>query len=124
MLIGSFEPLGFWDRGAADFLYGSEELPRDARVMLRWVLIPFGATAAAFFAMAAELLRHGRRAGQPWVLRGFAIGIGIWFVLDTAACAIIGAWWNVWMVNVPALCLTLVPAALATTSARAAKART
>ena len=110
MVIGSFDPLGLWDRGAARFLFGVQELPPDARAMLRWLLVPFGATDAAFFALSAELLRRGRAAGQHWVLQVFVLGMLVWFALDTGACLLLGAWWNVGLVNCPALLVTLLPA--------------
>lgn len=110
MIIGSFDPFGVWDRGAARCLYGSEALPAEARAMVQWLLIPFGATDAGFFAMAAEMLRRGRAAGQRWVLRVFVFGVLTWFVLDSVGCVIVGAWWNLWMVNGPALLITMLPA--------------
>lgn len=109
MVLGSFDPWGIWDGLAAQELYGSAELPPEARQFARLVMIPFGATDAAFFALAALVLWRGVGRGQGWALEAFAWSFALWFMLDSLGCALLGAWFNVWLVNVPALVLVSVP---------------
>lgn len=112
MVFGSFDPLGIWDGLAAQELFGTEELPHDATRFARLVMIPFGATDAAFFALAAIMLWRGVGSGQLWTLDAFGFAFALWFLLDTLGCALIGAWFNIWLVNVPALVLVAAPYAL------------
>ena len=102
-LLGSFDPVGLWDGLAAQALYGTETLPQQARPLGRLLLVLLGATDAGFFAQLYFLVRYGIGAGERWAHRGAVAGLLVWFVIDSTGSIALGAWFNVALVNVPAL---------------------
>lgn len=108
-LIGSFDPFGTWDGLAAQALYAAPRLPDAALPLARLLLVLLGATDAGFFVLLYFLVRHGISSGLPWAHRAAVCGIGAWFLIDTLGSLYLGAWFNVALVNLPALLLMAIP---------------
>lgn len=107
-LLGSFEPTGWYDGQLAASQLGTAFLPPDAARIFTFMLIPFGATDAAYFALVGLIVYHA--FSERWACRAVASSFLLWFSIDTVGCACCGAWFNVLTVNVP--CLSLVGPAL------------
>ncbi|MBX2800000.1 MAG: hypothetical protein KTR31_20130 [Myxococcales bacterium] len=103
VVLGSLEPTGFYDGLLASSQLGTEALSPDAIATMRFLLVPFGATDAAYFALAGLLAYHAFH--ERWAWRAVAVSFALWFVVDTAGCAWLGAWFNVGVVNLPCLAL-------------------
>ena len=82
-------------------------LSAEAWVWLRFTYALIGATFLGHFLMLALALRYA--AGQRWVLDAVASSMLAWFVVDASASAVHGAWFNVWMIDVPSLVAVAVP---------------
>ena len=83
-------------------------LPPDLLVVWqRFAYALIGATFAAHFVVLTGALWRWR---EPWVLRAVVVSTGVWFTVDTAGCALQGAWFNVGLINVPSLIAILLPA--------------
>ena len=108
-LLGSFDPWGIWDGLAARALYGAAELPEGALPFGRLMMVLLGGTDAGFFVLLYVLVRYGVRAGEHWAHRGAMAGMLTWFVIDTAGSLLLGATFNVVLVNIPALLLVGIP---------------
>ena len=71
-----------------------------------WLRYGYGAIGAAFaaqFWLLAAMCRHA--AGARWAWMSYAGTLLAWFAVDSAACVVHGAWFNVLMVNLPAISL-------------------
>lgn len=71
---------------------------------LPWMQYGFGAIGAAFaghFLVLAAVARHAW--AEPWAARVWGGTVLAWFAVDSAACLMQGATFNVLMVNLPAL---------------------
>ncbi len=101
MVIGSFDPFGFYDGLLAQWLFGTSELPAAAEATLAFALIPFGATDAAYFALSALVIHHGFGRRERWAWNAVAGSFALWFVTDTGLCLVHGAVFNIVVVNVP-----------------------
>ena len=108
-LIGSFDPFGFYESYAASALWGSSALPDDARRMFAFAVIPLGATTCGFFVIVAMITREALARRERWAYRAVSAGIVTWFVLDTAFSAAHGAWFNIWIVNLPSFLVLATP---------------
>lgn len=108
VVLGSLEPTGWYDGLLATSQLGSSELSADARATMRFLLVPFGATDAAYFALAGWVVAHAFH--ERWAWSAVAASFVLWFTVDTAGCAWLGAWFNVVVVNVP--CLVMFGGAL------------
>lgn len=82
-------------------------LSAEAWTWLRFTYALIGATFLGHFLMLALALRHA--AGQRWVLDAVASSMLAWFVFDASASALHGAWFNVWMIDVPSLVAVAIP---------------
>lgn len=58
MIIGSFDPFGFYDYWMARWLFGADQLTDEARRTFAFVLIPFGATTAGYFALVFLVVKN------------------------------------------------------------------
>lgn len=82
-------------------------LPADAWIWLRFTYALIGATFLGHFLMLALALRHAE--GQRWVLDAVATSMLAWFLVDASASAAHGAWFNVWMIDLPSLVAVALP---------------
>lgn len=78
---------------------------------LRFTYALIGATFLAHFLMLALALRHA--PGERWVLWAVASSMLGWFLVDATLSAVHGAWFNVWMIDVPSLIAVAIPWQLA-----------
>lgn len=110
VVFGSFEPTGWYDGLLAQSQLGAATLPEDAARVQRFLLVLFGATDAAYFALAGFVVHHA--FDERWAWRAVASSFGLWFTVDTAGSLWLGATFNVLVVNLPCLALFGVGLAL------------
>lgn len=108
MFMGSLEPTGWYDSLLAGSQLGQDVLPADAVATMRFVLVPFGATDAAYFVLVAGIAWFGVR--ETWAWAAVTGSFALWWIADTGGCIWLGAWFNIGIVNLP--CLLLVAPAL------------
>lgn len=109
MVIGSFEPFGVYDRHMAQALFGAEALSEDAARAFAFALVPFGATDAAYFALAGAVIHHAFPRREAWAYRAVVGSFGLWFAADTVGSLLVGAAFNVLWVNLPCVVIFGVP---------------
>ena len=90
------------------------QLPADALAWVRMAYALVGATFVGHFIMLATALHFA--VGQRWVLHATISSMLAWFFVDSTADIVHGAWFNVWMINIPSLLAVLIPATLASRS--------
>lgn len=100
VLLGSFDPFGVWDALAASALFEGRT-PAAVERFRRFVLGPFGATTAAYFALFAAVARYPFRARERWAFLALSGSLGLWFTVDSLASLARGGLFNVLLVNVP-----------------------
>jgi cysteine dioxygenase len=117
--LGSFDPFGWWDGQAARVFAGPVLEPGLAQCLAPAELAAFqrfwvglvGTSTAAYFFMQGLLAKFALKPGNAWgwwILLG---SISTWFVADSAVSIRSGAWFNVWMVNLPCFVLHAIPLA-------------
>ena len=109
MVLGAFDPFGLYSSMLATHIGSPDGLGPEARDVQRFLMIPFGATDAAYFALTGAIAWSGFYL--KWCWRAVAASFALWIVADTTACVFVGAWFNVLVVNVP--CLVMFGGALA-----------
>ena len=102
--------------GAAHF---GGALPDSGRALVRFFLGPIGGSTFGHFVLVAALVRHApsMEGGERRALTWAAFSVLTWFLFDSALSLASGAAFIVWMVNVPALLLTVVPLTFAALTA-------
>ena len=121
-VIGSFDPFGIYDGIWAQQMFGADELPADAARARSFLLGPFGATDAGYFILVFFLARYGWAERKRWAHTAVSAAVACWFVLDTTVCLIHGVYFNVLVVNLPAIAMLAPPLVFTYKEFRAADA--
>lgn len=98
-----FDPLGIYDQAMAQAFWQTKLLPEEAETIFRFILGPLGATCAGYFVMQFYLAKHAFARKQMWGYKAVVIPFLIWLIFDTIMCLIHGAYFNIYLANVPAL---------------------
>ncbi len=85
------------------------ELPEQAEQMRRFFFGIIGGTIAGYFLLQTLLVLFPFRNGERWAWHAIFWAILLWFVTDSTLSILHGAFFNVWMINIPSLLLTLIP---------------
>ncbi len=102
-VFGSFDPFGWYDTALAKYLFEHPVLTPESKQTLQFILGPFGATNSGYFVLQFFLVRHGLAQKLSWAYRAVLVGFLVWFFMDTLFCLIVEAYFNIMMVNLPAL---------------------
>lgn len=110
---GQAEPFGIYEPALVTWATGGAALDADSARLMRFFMVPLGATMAGYFVLAALVVRHTFPRDDRWAWRAMAWSLAAWFVVDTSLSIAVGAWFNVWIVNVPYAVLVAVALAAA-----------
>lgn len=106
--LGGTSPLfAMWFEGLEAAHYGGEPLPEPSRRLALFFFGPIGACTLAQFLMLAGLLRA--EGGTRRVAAAGAVSIAAWFAVDSGYGLVHRGLFNIALVNVPALLVTLPP---------------
>jgi hypothetical protein len=112
-IFGALLPIVFWAPLFAPWRAGYQALlgPVDARVTDLMLGI-LGGSIAGKWAMHFAIVRFGIRRGFAWARGAMLGGLLAWFLVDSIACALCGAWFNVLIINLATLLVFAVPLAI------------
>lgn len=85
------------------------DLPVHAEEMRRFFFGIIGGTIAGYFLLQTLIVLFPFRKGERWAWHAIFWAILLWFVIDSTLSLFHGAFFNVWMINIPSLLLTIVP---------------
>lgn len=80
-----------------------------------------GGTIAGYFLLQTFIVWGPFRRLRPWAWHSIFWAILLWFVIDSAMSTLHGAFFNVWMINLPVLLLVILPLAMTYTDFRPGK---
>ncbi len=107
-VIGSFDAFGIYEKYMAQAFFGTNTLPSDAEKVFRFVLAPFGATAAGYFILQYFIAANAFAKREKWAYQAIAVAFTFWFVLDSSLSLFVhGAVFNFVMANLFSLLLML-----------------
>jgi hypothetical protein len=85
-------------------------IPDDVPAFQGWVYGAWGATVIGWGVMTAVLARFAFPRREGWAWWAMVLGIGAWYVVDTAISAVYGVWVNV-ILNAVLMVLFALPLA-------------
>lgn len=68
-----------------------------------------GGTIAGYFFLQTMIVLFPFRKRERWAWHAIFWAILVWFITDSLLSIIHGAFFNVWMINIPALLVTIIP---------------
>ena len=104
---GSFDPVGMYDSLMARAFFNTEQLPGDAQTVLRFILVPFGATTSGYFVLQYLIATYAFARKERWAYQAIFGAFMLWFTVDTTFSLYLMAYFNVLLANLPALLLML-----------------
>lgn len=103
--------LALWhDFLARTFFAG--DMPDDAARLRSFLFGPLGGTIAGFYVFQGFVVRNAFAHRERWAWWAILLATAFWFITDSSMSLVHGAWWNVLLVNVPALLLNAIPLAM------------
>jgi hypothetical protein len=63
--------------------WGPGPLPPGSERFVRWVYGAWGATVAGWGLLLAYVAQHAFKQRQPWAWNALALGLAVWYALDT-----------------------------------------
>lgn len=104
---GSFDPLGIYDSLMAKAFFNRDLLPVEAARVLRFILVPFGATTGGYFILQYYIAANAFARREKWSYQAIFLAFMLWFIVDTTLSLYLRAYFNVLLANLPALLLML-----------------
>ena len=95
------------------YAYGSPSIPPSDERLLGLMLGIAGGSIAGKWIVHALIARGPLAEGRAWARSVTLLGLAAWFVVDSIASIVLGATFNVWMINLVPLVLAGVPLLLA-----------
>jgi len=102
---GSTEIFALWRQAAARSLFDQPQLPSSLAPFVALTDGILGGSIVGKWLAAAYLVRHPFAEGERWGWRALVWGLLSWFLLDSAMSIVLGATFNVWMINLAPLLL-------------------
>jgi hypothetical protein len=100
---GTFDPFGLYEKALALNFWQNDTLPEDAAVTFRFLLGPLGATCAGYFLMQFFIGTFAYAKREKWGYFAVVVPFFVWLLTDSLICILIGAYFNVYIVNIPCL---------------------
>ena len=108
-VLGNFDPFGIYTSLLARSQWGTSQPTPEALDTFAFMTVPLGATTAGYFVMVFMLVRFGFAQRQPWAYWSVVAALLTWFVIDSVFSGLHGAYFNIWLVNLPCLLIMGVP---------------
>lgn len=106
-------PFDPWWQGLSIAQFDGQSVPPAARALVRYFAGPIGGSTAGHCVMLVLVARHAIAARDARAARWSAISVLVWALTDSAWSLSARGAFNVWLVDVPAALLLLVPLAWA-----------
>ena len=104
---GTFDPLGIYDYDFAKSFWGAEKLAPDVEKTKRFALGILGTTTAGYFVIQYFVAKYAYAKREPWAYNAILTGFLVWFVNDTALSIYQGAYFNLFLANLPSFLMML-----------------
>ena len=113
-------PFAFYREAMEATFFAGATLPHDAAVWFDASCGLIGAAIVGHFVALTGAAWFAPDERATWI--NIAVSMSTWFVVDTAQCAVQGAWFNIALVNVPSFGGTMVMLAITAWRSRRAEA--
>lgn len=86
-----------------------QPLSVDINQMKKWLFGIIGGTIAGFQLLIIFISENAFKQRERWAWTAIFSAMILWFVVDSAVSIACGAWFNVWLINLPSFTLILIP---------------
>lgn len=104
---GQFDPFGLYKSAFLEQFLGLESIQKEVDLTFTFLLGPLGATCAGYFLMQYFIATYAYSKKEKWAYFAIVIPFTVWFTIDTIMCLYLGAYFNIYFANLPALAAML-----------------
>lgn len=108
-LTASPDAFGIYARILSLHFWGTPAAPSEVEAFRKFILAPMGGTLAGYFVLVLYITLYPFRERKVWAHSAITAGILIWFITDSAMTIYHGAYFNMYLVNLPTLVLWGLP---------------
>lgn len=102
-ISGNFDPFGIYKTAIENQFWSGSAMPNDAELTFTFLLAPLGATCAGFFFMQFFIATYAYANREMWSYYAVIVPFSTWFIIDTIMSFAHGAYFNIYLANLPAL---------------------
>jgi hypothetical protein len=89
--------------------FGMEESAEEFRPFKKWVFGILGATIVGFHLLVICICENAFKKRERWAYVAILAAISIWFFIDSAITIYYAAWFNLFIINIPAYTMIMLP---------------
>ncbi|MCR9142562.1 MAG: hypothetical protein NXI24_09945 [bacterium] len=108
-IAASPDPFGIYSGYLQSFFWGDAEPSPAAESFRRFIFAPLGGTLAGYFVLLLFIVVYPFQQRERWAHTAITAGILTWFFVDSSMTVYHGAWFNLYLVNLPTLALWSAP---------------
>ncbi|WP_373524436.1 hypothetical protein [Aquiflexum sp.] len=95
--------------GTFEVFNQGEQLSSPILDLKNWLFGIIGATMVGFNVMAIFIIRFALKEKEIWAWNALFYGIIVWFIIDSGISFYYAAYFNLYLINIPALLTILIP---------------
>lgn len=108
-ITASPDPFGIYSSQLSIHFWGVSTPPGNVEAFRGFIFAPLGGTLAGYFVFTLFLILYPLKERRLWAHNAIAAGILTWFTIDSAMTIYHGAYFSLYLVNLPTLVLWTLP---------------
>lgn len=97
------------NEGTKALFFSGDDIPADMLNLKNWLFGIIGATVAGFHLLIVFITKYAFANKQKWARNAICLAMLTWFAIDTGISLYFGAFYNVYLINIPSLALVCLP---------------
>jgi len=99
----------YHNEGTKNLFFGGGNIPAEILTFKNWLFGIIGATISGFHLLIVFIAHFAFREKQIWARNAIALAMVTWFALDSGISLYYGAYYNVYLINLPSFVIIVLP---------------
>lgn len=97
------------NQGTRTLFFNGSDFPPNILMLKNWLFGIIGATIAGFHILIVFIVHFAFAQKQKWARNAIALAMVTWFTIDSGISLYVGAYFNVYLINIPSFFLITLP---------------
>jgi hypothetical protein len=98
-----------WNQAAAEVFWQAPSFPTEFLAFKKLAFGIIGGTIVGSYTLLGFITAYPMKRREPWAIQAAIWSLLLWFVIDSGVSISLGAYFNLWMVNLLALVVKGLP---------------
>ncbi|HMO39813.1 MAG TPA: hypothetical protein PKC76_10505 [Saprospiraceae bacterium] len=108
-LFGNSFLFEYHNEGTRKLFFDGENIPEKIMSFKNWLFGIIGATISGFHILIVFIVHFAFRKRYVWARNAIFIAMLSWFLIDTSVSLHFGAFYNIYLINMPSFLLIVLP---------------